>query len=339
MALPLHSTFYVIACGACQLGQVVSMSYQAVKWALTQVPPGLVSVPARAVLAVFAERADDHGKAAYPSLGTVAWNLGCSERNVADHVKALVTSGLLVKSPDQSPADKIPEEYRPVVYDLPLHRVRTDEKPARQKRGRKPKPELDPKDSSAAELDMKDSAISPEESLQLDPKDSSFRPEADFIQTVPEPPAEPPSEPPTTSARSHDVVEVCDRFDEFWSTYPLKKSKGDARKAWRKAVEKVGAQTVIDGALRFAQDPNLPRGENKGFIPYPATWLNGERWEDDPLPPRPSSTASSGRKSMTEDLHQLQAGANRVIAAEMRGATHTPQLALTGAYDANERPF
>lgn len=328
------------------------MSYQAVEWAIKRVPPSLVSVTARAVLVAFAEAADEHGREAYPSIPTVAWYLGCTERNVSGHVKSLRAAGLLVKSADQSAVAHIPADRRPVVYQLPLHWVRTDEKPEAGRRGRKSiHPDIGVNSSSGRlpdgakepscreENGVKDPAKRGEGSFLNGVKDSTFRGEETFREPSLESPVEPPSEPPTTSARSHDVVEVCDRFDEFWSTYPLKKSKGDARKAWRKAVEKVGAQTVIDGALRFAQDPNLPRGENKGFIPYPATWLNGERWEDDPLPPRPSSTASSGRKSMTEDLHQLQAATNRVIAAEMRGATHTPQLALTGAYDANERPF
>jgi hypothetical protein len=41
---------------------------------------------------------------------------------------------------------------------------------------------------------------------------------------------------------------------------------------------------------RYAADPNLP---DKQFIPLPATWLNGDRWDDDPCPPRrdPGSAA------------------------------------------------
>ena len=54
-------------------------------------------------------------------------------------------------------------------------------------------------------------------------------------------------------------------------------------KAFTKAARKVGAETVILGAKRYAADPNLP---DRQFVPHPATWLNRGSWDDEPLPPR-----------------------------------------------------
>jgi len=68
-------------------------------------------------------------------------------------------------------------------------------------------------------------------------------------------------------------------FDEFWKVYPRKTAKGSARKAWEKIKN---PKAVIDGAMRFAADPN----RDPSFTPHPATWLNAERWLDEPLPPR-----------------------------------------------------
>lgn len=68
-------------------------------------------------------------------------------------------------------------------------------------------------------------------------------------------------------------------FDKFWEVYPRKVAKGAARKAWEKIID-FGA--VIAGAERFSLDPN----REETFTPHPATWLNAERWLDDPLPPR-----------------------------------------------------
>ncbi|MGW5519026.1 hypothetical protein [Nocardia africana] len=102
------------------------MSWEAVKWATTQVPPGLVKLPARMVLTVFAEAADKHGKKSFQSHLTVAWRLGCTERNVTDHIKTLVDAGLLIVSADQSAVANLPADTRPVVYELPLKWVRTD---------------------------------------------------------------------------------------------------------------------------------------------------------------------------------------------------------------------
>lgn len=69
-----------------------------------------------------------------------------------------------------------------------------------------------------------------------------------------------------------------DRFPEFWSHYPKKRDRGHAAKAWKTAIKKVDAQTIIDGLQR--QLPQLSSAEDR-FIPYGATWLNGERWADE----------------------------------------------------------
>ena len=77
---------------------------------------------------------------------------------------------------------------------------------------------------------------------------------------------------------------VIKSFNEFWEVYPKHLQKGEARKAFFKAVQRVGdADTILDGVRRMAADPNLPV---KQFIPYPATWLNRDGWDDEPFPPR-----------------------------------------------------
>lgn len=68
-------------------------------------------------------------------------------------------------------------------------------------------------------------------------------------------------------------------FDEFWSLYPRKLGTGEARQAFEKAVKAHGPDVILDGVQRFASDPNLPAQQ---FIPRAATWLNQERWGDDP---------------------------------------------------------
>ena len=72
-------------------------------------------------------------------------------------------------------------------------------------------------------------------------------------------------------------------FQTFWSFYPRRMNKRAAVKAWAVAVKETPAQIIIEGAARFGADPNLPEPQ---FIPYPATWLNNERWSDGPLPER-----------------------------------------------------
>lgn len=68
-------------------------------------------------------------------------------------------------------------------------------------------------------------------------------------------------------------------FEAFWSVYPRRVGKGDARRAFLKALRSVSYQTIIDAVL--AQLPANLKRDDPRFIPHPATWLNGERWCDD----------------------------------------------------------
>lgn len=67
-------------------------------------------------------------------------------------------------------------------------------------------------------------------------------------------------------------------FDSWYATYPHKVGKGQAKKAFPRALAKAGsAQVLIDGVARYiASKPNDCPWCN------PSTWLNGERWLDHP---------------------------------------------------------
>jgi uncharacterized protein YdaU (DUF1376 family) len=74
-------------------------------------------------------------------------------------------------------------------------------------------------------------------------------------------------------------------FDLFWNTYPIKIGKATAVKAWAKALKRASGQIIIEGADRYAKDPN----RDPQFTAHPATWLNGDRWLDAPLPQKRAS--------------------------------------------------
>jgi hypothetical protein len=73
-------------------------------------------------------------------------------------------------------------------------------------------------------------------------------------------------------------VPVAGGFERFYLAYPRKKGRAEAQQAWRKVnPEEVDAI--------FARLEILKLGEWKGkdlqYIPYPGSWLNGRRWEDE----------------------------------------------------------
>jgi biotin operon repressor len=72
-------------------------------------------------------------------------------------------------------------------------------------------------------------------------------------------------------------------FEEFWKNYPKKVDKGAALRAFRKAAKNFDTKVILEGAKRYAEDPNLPERQ---FIKNPATWLNAEAWNNGPLPQR-----------------------------------------------------
>ena len=75
-------------------------------------------------------------------------------------------------------------------------------------------------------------------------------------------------------------------FDRFWEAYPRHEAKKDALKAFEKINPDEGLlQRMLEAVAGWKGTDQWQ--ENGGqFIPYPATWLNGRRWEDDIPKPR-----------------------------------------------------
>ncbi|WP_458116986.1 hypothetical protein [Arthrobacter sp. D2-10] len=89
-------------------------------------------------------------------------------------------------------------------------------------------------------------------------------------------------------------------FEVFWQEYPRKVGKAAAEKVFKREALKHGADSIIEGARRLAQDPNLPEAQ---FIPHASTWLGRGGWEDEPLPSR----KPTGKPSTRERLEGIQA--------------------------------
>jgi len=71
-------------------------------------------------------------------------------------------------------------------------------------------------------------------------------------------------------------------FDAFWRVFPRKVGKPSAKRAWGRAIRRANPVDIIAGAERYRDDPN----REDEFTKYPGPWLNDDRWEAPPLPPR-----------------------------------------------------
>jgi len=75
-------------------------------------------------------------------------------------------------------------------------------------------------------------------------------------------------------------------FDEFWSAYPRKDGKTEARTAYAKAIKKanVTPELLTAGASRYAGRMQRDRTE-RSKIKMAQGWLNNDRWEDESTEP------------------------------------------------------
>lgn len=67
-------------------------------------------------------------------------------------------------------------------------------------------------------------------------------------------------------------------FEAFWTLYPRRIAKKDARRAWDK-LSYDEQMHALEGLVAWRR-VWLARGDLE-FVPHPATWLAGERWEDE----------------------------------------------------------
>ncbi len=74
-------------------------------------------------------------------------------------------------------------------------------------------------------------------------------------------------------------------FDDFWLLFPRREAKKDARKAWDRLHPSPEVQQQIATALEWQVHREQWRKADGAYIPLPATWIRGERWEDEQREP------------------------------------------------------
>lgn len=70
-------------------------------------------------------------------------------------------------------------------------------------------------------------------------------------------------------------------FSQFYNAYPKKKAPAAAEKAWRKINPDEQLLADMLAALERQKSSDDWQKASGQYIPYPASWLNGRRWEDE----------------------------------------------------------
>lgn len=72
-----------------------------------------------------------------------------------------------------------------------------------------------------------------------------------------------------------------EKFNIFWSKYPKRVGKEKAKKAFFKiCLEDVMFREILEVLEKFKKTDDWKKQKGK-FIPYPSSWLNQKRWEDE----------------------------------------------------------
>lgn len=121
--------------------------------------------------------------------------------------------------------------------------------------------------------------------------------------------------PPTPRKRGEakpKAEESAEGFSEFWDAYPRKASKLRALLAWQKLKPDAQAlPAILAGIERDRRSAQWQRDDGQ-YIPHPATWLNGRRWEDETAERAPQEGQPSS------DLHDAPPRIPASAFAEMR---------------------
>lgn len=84
------------------------------------------------------------------------------------------------------------------------------------------------------------------------------------------------------------------KAEEIYKLYPKKVGRGIALKAIRRAMNKVPYEKLLESVREYSAAVARWPEQEKQFVPFPATWFNQGRWDDD----RSNWRRSSGSQSV-----------------------------------------
>lgn len=107
------------------------------------------------------------------------------------------------------------------------------------------------------------------------------------IQTPTGPDSEPHNprnaeKPKRNTKDSSSAADHLEAFGAFWVTYPKKKDREEAKKAWVAAIKRgASPEHIVQAAQTYARDR---ANKDPQYTKYPATWLNKGCYDDEPDP-------------------------------------------------------
>lgn len=113
---------------------------------------------------------------------------------------------------------------------------------------------------------------------------------------------------PETAPAAREGGVLSEYFDKFWSCYPKKTAKQSALKAFLKLNPDEELLNKMLSSLEQQKKSVQWTKDNGQYIPYPATWLNGKRWEDELQQPVTKNAKNFGYDSMPKTKEEWLEG-------------------------------
>lgn len=227
--------------------------------------------PGKVILLALADRCDTAGLC-WPSISTIADDTGLGRSTVKKHLKSLRESGLLIWTNEfTNKGDKDSNRYI-----LTLGGGSPDSPP--RSRGNPPgSPGSSPVGHQVADGGSPGGH-----------KASIEAPIGSTIETI-----LPAVEELGLELERSDPGEKATIAEQIYQEYPRKVAKQDAIKAIKKALKRNDPEMILRKVKEYAEAITW---QESRFIPYPATWFNSERFNDDPAewrqPIRQNSTTN-----------------------------------------------
>ena len=95
--------------------------------------------------------------------------------------------------------------------------------------------------------------------------------------------------------RAHSGRGAADGFDRFWASYPRRVGKKDAVAVWKKiSPDDTLVDRIVAGVERWKRSEQWTKDDGR-FIPYPATFLRGERWNESDSVSKPAAVPPAAK--------------------------------------------
>ena len=115
-----------------------------------------------------------------------------------------------------------------------------------------------------------------------------------------------------SNSKKEANTKLIELFNEFWTSYPRKQSKKKALEIWIKKIKPSDElfKVIMQSLEQWKKSEQWQKDGGK-YIPYPTTWLNGERWNDEikttnqQKPPQDTQDTGEGKPQVKNSKEAL----------------------------------